>query len=520
MFTPLVLLLRDLARSGFGRKRSRGALRLVALLLIAGLGTGAAAQGLILTEFMAANNSGLKDEDGDYSDWIEIYNPDPEPASLNGWYLTDNPDNLTKWPFPAVVVPGQAFLVVFASEKDRRDPLGPLHTNFKLDREGEYLALIRPDGWSVASGYVPTFPRQLSDVSYGVAMTAATEWLVPPESWARVYVPYDSQLGQTWIQPDFMDADWTTLPLGLGYDRLPGPDDPVEPSATLADVTQPDDFIVPTSSNSPGNEGVGNAIDNNSATKYLNFDKLNAGLTVTPAVGPTAVTGLRLTSANDAPDRDPTSYLLLGSNNGQTFVEVARGSIPDFSGRFVTVEVSFANRQAYAHYRLLFPTVRDAAAAVAMQIAEVEFLGQVGPVAPEFPSLIRTDVEGPMFGLASSAYLRLPFTVPEVPTGKQLVLGIRYDDGFVAWLNGVEVARANAPQALAYDAVASTNRFRTAAVQEARFNLSSHWDLLHPGTNVLALQALNDRAASADFLIQIQLESSFKDQRGNQEHQD
>ena len=508
MFTPLVLLLRDLARPAFGRRRSRGAPRSITLLLVAGLGTGAAAQGLILTEFMAANNSGLRDEDGDYSDWIELYNPDPGPASLEGWYLTDNPENLTKWPFPAVAVPGQGFLVVFASEKDRRDPLGPLHTNFKLDREGEYLTLVRPDGLSVASSYAPAFPRQLSDVSYGVTMAMTTDWLVPPDGSARVYVPVDGPMGQTWIQPDFTDADWTTLPLGLGYDRPPGPGDPAEPPASLADVTQPDDYIVPTSSNSPGNEGVGNAIDNDPATKYLNFDKLNAGLTVTPTAGPTVVTGLRFTSANDAPDRDPTSYLLMGSNDGEAFLEIARGSIPDFSGRFVTVAVSFTNRQACSHYRLLFPTVRDAATAVAMQIAEVEFFGQVGPVAPEFPGLIRTDVEALMFGRASSACLRLLFTVPEVPTGKQLILGIRYDDGFVAWLNGVEVARANAPETLTYDAVASTNRFRSAAVQEARFNLSSHWGVIHAGTNVLALQALNDRAASADFLIQVQLEST------------
>jgi hypothetical protein len=64
-----------------------------------------------------------------------------------------------------------------------------------------------------------------------------------------------------------------------------------------------------------------------------------------------------------------------------------------------------------------------------------------------------------MFGQRSSAYLRIPFTVG--PTGRfeNLRLKMRYDDGFVAWLNGVRVASANAPQSLAWNALAVTNRF-------------------------------------------------------------
>src|SRR5204862_7880152 len=78
------------------------------------------------------------------------------------------------------------------------------------------------------------------------------------------------------------------------------------------DVTQPGDPIVPTSNNSPGSEAVANAIDN-APTKYLNFDKVNTGFTVTPSVGGTLVSGITLTSANDAPDRDPATYNLQGS---------------------------------------------------------------------------------------------------------------------------------------------------------------------------------------------------------------
>lgn len=73
------------------------------------------------------------------------------------------------------------------------------------------------------------------------------------------------------------------------------------------DVTQPSDKIVATSTNSPAAEGVANVIDNSSSTKYLNFDKLNTGFTVTPAAGATTVTGIAFTSANDAAPRDPSS---------------------------------------------------------------------------------------------------------------------------------------------------------------------------------------------------------------------
>src|SRR5688572_33112719 len=91
--------------------------------------------------------------------------------------------------------------------------------------------------------------------------------------------------------------------------------------AQLADVTQPGDPIVATSNNSPGSEGVANAIDN-APTKYLNFDRVNTGFTVSPHAGLTVAGGWTLTSANDAPDRDPADYILSGSYDGSNCVAV------------------------------------------------------------------------------------------------------------------------------------------------------------------------------------------------------
>src|SRR5437867_3669371 len=149
--------------------------------------------------------------------------------------------------------------------------------------------------------------------------------------------------------------------------------------AQLSDITQPGDPIVATSNNSPGSEGVANAIDNQ-PTKYLNFDKVNTGFTVTPSVGGTLVSGITLTSANDAPDRDPGSYTLEGSLDGVSFFPIASGSVPSFgpggTSRFYKNYIFFSNSRAYRAYRLIFPTTAGNSSCC-MQVAEVELLGVV-----------------------------------------------------------------------------------------------------------------------------------------------
>ncbi|HEX5221031.1 MAG TPA: immunoglobulin-like domain-containing protein [Verrucomicrobiae bacterium] len=122
---------------------------------------------VIISEFMAKNTFTLADEDGDYSDWIEIYNAGDSAVDLNGWSLTDNPAQLTKWRFPATNIAAGQFVLVWASDKNRRVPGAPLHTNFKMSDEGEYLALVQPDGITIATEFSPTFPPQFPDVSFG-----------------------------------------------------------------------------------------------------------------------------------------------------------------------------------------------------------------------------------------------------------------------------------------------------------------------------------------------------------------
>ncbi len=121
-----------------------------------------------LSEFMASNTRTLKDETGQYVDWIELFNPADAPLDLRGWSLTDDAGDLTKWRFPATNLAAGGFLVVFASGADRRTPGSRLHTNFQLSAGGEYLALVRPDGTNIASEFKPTYPRQVPDLSHGV----------------------------------------------------------------------------------------------------------------------------------------------------------------------------------------------------------------------------------------------------------------------------------------------------------------------------------------------------------------
>ena len=142
--------------------------------------------------------------------------------------------------------------------------------------------------------------------------------------------------------------------------------------AQLVDITAPGDPIVPTSGSSPANESVASAIDD-LPTKYLNFDRLNAGFTVTPGSGLTVVQGLTLTSANDSPERDPSSYELSGSIDGVTFTRIANGQVA-FSSRFNKQSLTFANEVPYTSYRLIFPTVAGPGGN-SMQISEVELLG-------------------------------------------------------------------------------------------------------------------------------------------------
>lgn len=143
----------------------RSAAALLGLLVFSGV---AQTRGQVtINEFMAVNTRTLVDQDREYSDWIELYNAGAQPVDLAGWRLTDAKGNLAKWTFPSTPLAARGFVMVFASGKDRAAAGQELHASFKLSSEGGYLALVEPDGTTIASEFAPAYPRQFSDVSYG-----------------------------------------------------------------------------------------------------------------------------------------------------------------------------------------------------------------------------------------------------------------------------------------------------------------------------------------------------------------
>ena len=140
--------------------------------------------GLRISEFLADNANTIADEDGQNSDWIELWNSSNATINLSGYYLTDNAAIPNQWALPAWTLGPNKYLIVFASGKDRRpaqavagqDNPGTvaqphLHTNFTLLKQGEYLGLLKSNGaggYTVIHDYAPAFPSQREDVSYGI----------------------------------------------------------------------------------------------------------------------------------------------------------------------------------------------------------------------------------------------------------------------------------------------------------------------------------------------------------------
>jgi hypothetical protein len=122
----------------------------------------------IISEFMTDNATGIRDDDGNRNDWIELANIGTIVGNLDGYFLTDDATNLTKWRFPVTLVNANNYLLVWASAKDRTNSAAPLHTNFKLGKTGGFLALVDPNT-NIVSKFDP-YPPQTTDVSYGRAV--------------------------------------------------------------------------------------------------------------------------------------------------------------------------------------------------------------------------------------------------------------------------------------------------------------------------------------------------------------
>ena len=175
--------------------------------------------GVVINEFLALNVNGIRDQDNDRSDWIEIRNTDTAPVNIGGWYLADSVD---QWQFPSITLSPNQHLLVWASGKNRAVAGQELHTNFQLSGDGESLKLLMPDGVTLVHGFDP-YPAQVDNVSYGLGTSlTSVEPLVDETEPVRVEVPTSGALGTTWTETVFDDSGWTSGVTGVGYERRAG----------------------------------------------------------------------------------------------------------------------------------------------------------------------------------------------------------------------------------------------------------------------------------------------------------
>lgn len=128
---------------------------------------------VLINEFMADNKTTIQDPSGEYEDWIELHNPTSSPVLLTGRYLSDKPDNLTKWKFtqPDLFINPNDYLLIWCDENQSQTGI---HTNFKLSASGEFIALTDIDGVTVIDSI--TFGLQSSDISFGRYPNAAVNF--------------------------------------------------------------------------------------------------------------------------------------------------------------------------------------------------------------------------------------------------------------------------------------------------------------------------------------------------------
>ncbi|HEV8603892.1 MAG TPA: lamin tail domain-containing protein [Tepidisphaeraceae bacterium] len=129
----------------------------------------------IINEFMASNKTGITDLCGQTSDWIEIYNPTAAPVNMAGWHLSNDIAIPDQWTFPNININANGYLLVWAGDCNQVDPTRP-QASFKLDPDGEYLALTRPDN-TPATEFNPNYPEQVNDTSYGLSSTGVYQYM-------------------------------------------------------------------------------------------------------------------------------------------------------------------------------------------------------------------------------------------------------------------------------------------------------------------------------------------------------
>jgi hypothetical protein len=512
---------------------------LLCLLLTAPL-----ARALVISEILPENEGGLQDADYASPGWIEIHNETGGTVNLGGWRLTDDPLALNKWTFPAQNLAAGARLVVFASGKNRTVAGQELHTNFQLNADGEYLALIAPDGVTKATEFNP-FPKLRRNVSYAVASSIGLTTPVLTEGTAvKYHVPASAALGSTWTAASFNDAAWSTGATGLGFDTaapgtkidIKGPSFAALPppaewtgfnfttvlesgtGPTTANVTvgainvKLDAFgsgLTLSARNRQGStESIANSASLNNVGEDFIFASTSNYVAGTPKGMNITVSGLAANSAypvtlyaydraSATPARVAAWTDATGGASGTLTFNGADGQLPD-DAAVLSRSVTLA-AQSNASGQVI---LQGRAAATGNSSSHNVFINALEVGSSSYASFITTSLDAPLQGNASSLYARAAFNVATPANYDQIRLRIRYDDGFFAWLNGTLIASRNAPGAAVWNSAATADRAKGDGMTQEEITLALPAGALVSGTNVLAFQGLkNGGAADTDFLL-------------------
>ncbi|MDB4313796.1 lamin tail domain-containing protein, partial [Akkermansiaceae bacterium] len=453
----------------------------------------------IISEFMASNSGTINDEDGDSSDWIEIHNPDASPVDLDGYRLTDDAGLPTLWTFPAVTLAAGDYLIVFASGKDRAVSGSELHTNFKLSASFGDLALADASGTILTSF---TYAAQDEDISYGESQQLIQNQLIGTAAPSILIPSSAADLASNWTSPSFTPgAPWTTgtAPTSVGYDTSgtsgPGggaaqdlaPGGTASQSSTLEgypasfgidgltnNFTHTEDGDPnPTWTLDLGSRGLLSEITLNNRNGCCPQRLRDITVQVIDEDGVTVVFDSGLLNPNNEDDGPGLINIdLIGATGSEVagqIIKVTRTPDPSSSGNDASV----------------------------ISLSEVQVMG-----IPNFgfSTLISDDIEAEAQGENASAFLHIPFNVTDTSVLSSLELQMRYDAGFVAYLNGTEITRKNAPTTPVWNSSATTERDNLDVFEFEITDLNSDLGLLTNGNNVLAIHMLNSSASDVDFL--------------------
>ena len=490
--------------SGFWFRAFR-VLGLLPGVLFATLGAWAADP--VISELAAASQTVLKDEDGEYPDWIELHNPGVDRLNLRDWSLTDDPGEPRKWRFPERVLEPGGYLVVFASGKNRVGA-GILHTSFRLDADGEYLGLFPPGGTAAVSQFAPTYPSQEPEISFGVpAAGAVRDLLAGSPVW--VLVPSQAnELPADWAAPGFVAGpSWQQGPgLGVGFDATPSGPDGIGNLAVSGMASQ---------SSTGFGLGAELAIDGDPST-FTHTDSNDNDSTWWVDLGKTVEVRRIVVRNRDnccaSRLRDITVQLL--GADGTTVVWSSELLNPEnilASPASLIVDLDALNVGAVPArvVRVIRTPDPDLSGGNGngdednvLSLGEVEVYGvetlSYGP-------LVRTDLTATLSGRSASAFVRVPFVLADPAAVRSLVLQLRYDDGAVVHLNGARVAGYNAPSTVEWNSVASGKRVKSDVMISGTLDLGPFRNQWRAGTNWLAIQGLNASAMDPDFLVEARL---------------